>query len=164
MQSQILVKVTSFLMINISRIDLQPSILDNITNWRIFEDDEQIIKFLHSEDTFKGSIIDDEHHEALLQALALEDMPKYNNIMPKNIIRLEKLFDIQDKFKRPTNTKISSSSLRYEAINLGIEQNPWTINLGTNGKERVMQLLHRCRHPPQNKTRISQMQGIMAVR
>ena len=37
-----------------------PSILDNITNWRMFEDDEQIINFLHSEDTFKGSIIDDE--------------------------------------------------------------------------------------------------------
>ena len=25
----------------------KPSILDNITNWRVFEDDEQIINFLH---------------------------------------------------------------------------------------------------------------------
>ena len=41
-------------------------ILDNITNWRVFEDDEQIIKFLHLEDTFKGSILDDEQHESLL--------------------------------------------------------------------------------------------------
>ena len=31
------------------------SILDNIMNWRVFEHDEQIINFLHSEDTFKGS-------------------------------------------------------------------------------------------------------------
>ena len=52
--------------------------------------------------------------------------------MPKNIIRLEKLFDLQDKFKRPTNMKINSSSLRYEAVNLGIEQNAQTINLGIN--------------------------------
>ena len=44
------------------------SIPDNITNWRIFVDDEQIINFVHSKDTFKGSIIDDEQHEALLQA------------------------------------------------------------------------------------------------
>ena len=44
----------------------RPLILDNITNWRVFEDDEQIINFLHSEDTFKGSVIDDEQHEALL--------------------------------------------------------------------------------------------------
>ena len=95
-----------------------PSILDNITNWRIFEDDEQIINFLHSEDTFKGSIIDDEEHEAILQASASEDKLEYSNVMPKNIIRLGKLFDLQDKFKRPTNTKLSNSSLRYEVVNL----------------------------------------------
>ena len=46
------------------------SIPDNITNWRVFEDDEQVINFLHSEDTFKGSVIDDEQHESLLQASA----------------------------------------------------------------------------------------------
>ena len=44
------------------------SIPDNITNWRVFKDDEQIINFLHSEDTFNGLVIDDEQHEALLQA------------------------------------------------------------------------------------------------
>ena len=52
--------------------------------------------------------------------------------MPKNIIRLEKLFDLQDKFKNLTNTKTNSSSLKYEAINLGIEKNPQNINLGIN--------------------------------
>ena len=72
----------------------RPSILDNITNLRIFEDDKQIIKFLHSDDTFKGSMIDDEKHEPLLQASALEDKPEYSNVMPKNIIMLEKLFDL----------------------------------------------------------------------
>ena len=50
--------------------------------------------------------------------------------MPKNIIRLEKLFDLQDKFIRPTNTKIRSSSLRYEVVNLSTKQNPQNINLG----------------------------------
>ena len=47
-----------------------PSIPDNIMNWRVFEDNEQIINFRHLEYTFKGSVIDDEQHEALLQALA----------------------------------------------------------------------------------------------
>ena len=73
------------------------SIPDNITNWRVFEDDEQIINLFHSKDTFKGSIIDDEQHEALLQGLASEQKPEHSNGMPKNIIRLEKLFDLQDK-------------------------------------------------------------------
>ena len=106
------------------------SIPDNITNWRGFEDDEQIINFLHSKDTFKGSVIDDEQHEALLQALASEEKPEHKNTMPKNIVRLEKLFDLQEKFKRPTNTKTSSSSLLYEFFNLGTEQDLKNINLG----------------------------------
>jgi hypothetical protein len=42
--------------------------------------------------------------------------------MPKNIVRMEKLFDLQDKFRRPTNTKTGSSSLLYEVVNLDIEQ------------------------------------------
>ena len=118
------------------------SILDNITNWRIFEDDEQIINFLHSEDTFKGLVINDEQNEALLQASSSKDKPEYSNVMPKNIIKMDKLFDLWDKFKKPTNRKINSSSLRYEAINLGTKQNPQNINLGTNcrhaKKEKIM--------------------------
>ena len=102
----------------------RPSIPYIITNWRILEDDEQIINFLHSEDTFKGSIIDNEQHESLLQASASKDKPEHSNGMPKNIIRLDKLFDLQDKFKRQTNTKLSSSSLGYDAVNLGTEHNP----------------------------------------
>jgi hypothetical protein len=30
----------------------RPSVPDNITNWRVFDDDQQIISFLHMEDTF----------------------------------------------------------------------------------------------------------------
>ena len=96
----------------------KPSIPNNITNWRVFEDDEQIINFLHSEDIFKGLVIDNKQHEAILQASASEDNPEYSNGMPKNIIRPKKLFVLQDKFKRPTNTKIKRSSLRYEVVNL----------------------------------------------
>ena len=63
-------------------------------NWRVFEDDEQIINFLHSEDPFKGSVIDDEQHEALLQASSLEEKPEHSNGMPKKINKMQKLFDI----------------------------------------------------------------------
>ena len=95
------------------------SIPDNLTNWRVFEDDEPIINYLHLEDTFKGSVIDYEHHEALLQASTSKEKPEHSNGMHKNIIRLEKLFNLQDKFRRPTNTKTNSSSLFYEVVNLG---------------------------------------------
>ena len=99
----------------------RPSIPDNITSWIIFNNDQQIIDFLHFEDIFKGSVIDDEQHEALLQNLASEDKPKYSNTMAKNIVRLEKPFNLQDKFKKSTNTKTNSSSLKYEVVNLGTE-------------------------------------------
>ena len=36
----------------------RPLVPDNITNWRIFDDVQQIIDFLHLEDTFKGSVTD----------------------------------------------------------------------------------------------------------
>ena len=93
--------------------------LNNITKWRVFQSDEHIINYLHSEDTLMTSIIDDEQHEDLLQASTSEEKPKQNNGMPKNIIRLEKLFDFNDKFRRPTNTKKRNSSLLYEVVNLG---------------------------------------------
>jgi hypothetical protein len=108
------------------------SIPNNITNWRVFKYDEQTINFLHFEDTFKGSVIGDEQHEALFQDSALEEKPEPSNTMPKNIVKLEKLFDLWEKFKRLTNTKTRSSSLLYEVVNLGTEQSPKNINLGKN--------------------------------
>ena len=42
------------------------SMADNIANWRVFKDDEKIINFLHLEDRFKGSAIDDEQHQSFL--------------------------------------------------------------------------------------------------
>jgi hypothetical protein len=36
---------------------------DNITNWRVFDDDQQIINFLHMEDTFQDVVIDEGTHD-----------------------------------------------------------------------------------------------------
>jgi hypothetical protein len=40
-----------------------PSILDNVTNWRVFEYDQQIISFPHLESNFKVSIINEGQHD-----------------------------------------------------------------------------------------------------
>jgi hypothetical protein len=37
-----------------------PSVPDNVTSWRVFNDDSQIINLLTSSDTFQDSVIDDE--------------------------------------------------------------------------------------------------------
>ena len=57
-----------------------PSIPDNITNMRVFDDDQQILEWLTNNDTFKGAIIDDKEHQAELQ---------YGNFIPKGVITLE---------------------------------------------------------------------------
>ena len=64
----------------------------NITNWRVFNDYQQIIDVLHSEDTFKGYVINDEQHVDYLQTIALGDEFEKVNRIPRSIVRLEKLF------------------------------------------------------------------------
>ena len=97
------------------------SIPNNIINWWIFDDDPQIKDFIHLKDTFKGSVIDDEQHESLLQASTSEDKLEFYNPNPKNIVGLDKYFDLRDRFKKPTNTKTNSLSLKYEYVNLDME-------------------------------------------
>jgi hypothetical protein len=116
----------------------RPLIPDNVTNWRVFDDDEQIISFLHLEGTFKDSIIDEDQHDremnadvpgSINQSIEKSIINLINNI-PKSVIRLEKLYDLQDKFKKVTNCKTNNSSMQFEVINLGSDNTPQNINLG----------------------------------
>ena len=89
-----------------------PSDPDMVTNFRVFNDDQQILECLTNDETFKGAIIDDEEHQAEL---------KSDNFIPKGVKTLERMFDLNDKFTRPVNVKTHSSSLQFELINLGTE-------------------------------------------
>lgn len=53
-----------------------------------------------------------------------------NNAMPKSVVKLEDLYDLKDRFKRSTNSKLQSSTLNYELVNLRIDTKPHNINLG----------------------------------
>ena len=43
---------------------------------------------------------------------------------------LEQMFDMETKFRRPTNVKTHSLSLQFELINLGSKVEPKYVNLG----------------------------------
>jgi hypothetical protein len=58
------------------------------------------------------------------------------NSIPKSVVRLEKFYDLQDKFKKSVNCKTNSSSLSYEKVNLGTNDNPQCINLGVGCSEQ----------------------------
>ena len=87
----------------------------------VFDDDQQIIDFLTIDETFKDSVIDDEEHQANLQS---------GNFMPKGVMTLEGMFDLNNKLRKPANVKTNSSSMQYELIKLGSEVEPKYVNLG----------------------------------
>ena len=74
-----------------------------------------------NDETFKGAIIDDEEHQAEL---------KFRNFIPKGVRTLERMFDLDNKFRRPANVKTHSSSLQFKLINLGTKVKPRYVNLG----------------------------------
>jgi hypothetical protein len=66
----------------------------------------------------------------LLDQTKQRDLTHLVNSIPKNVVRLEKLYDLQDKFKKVTNCKTNSSVMQFEVVNLGMSNTPQTINLG----------------------------------
>ena len=73
------------------------SILENVTNWKVFDDDQQVLDFLAAQDTFEGMAIHETDHEKYLS--------DPSNIIPKFVIILENFYDLQDKFRQTTNCK-----------------------------------------------------------
>jgi hypothetical protein len=112
----------------------KPSVPNNISNWKVFEGDEQIINFLTNQDNFKDLAIDDEvFQEKLAETDPHTDQPTdkpRSHMIPKGIANLENLFDLRERFKGSKNTKTGSSCPMHETINLGTPENPKNINLG----------------------------------
>ena len=73
----------------------RPSVPDNITNWRVFNDDEQIINFVIMEYTFKGSVIDEDQHDAEMKKEMTEPSKTFEeNLIPRSSVKLEKFYDL----------------------------------------------------------------------
>ena len=120
----------------------RPSITDNIKNWRVFDDDQQIINFLHMEDTFQDAIISDSTHDENLWDFTVISDPRSPSLsklvksIPKYFFILEKFYDLHDKFRGVINFKTNSSSLLYKTVNLGTRDNPQNINMGKGCSEQ----------------------------
>jgi hypothetical protein len=67
----------------------KPSIPDTITNWILFDDDNQIINFLTISDTFQDAVIDDEAHQQKLQYYLDEAIKVNKKCVSKNVLTLE---------------------------------------------------------------------------
>eukprot|EP00253_Pinus_taeda_P007485 PITA_07485 len=72
----------------------RPSILDNITNWRVFNHDEDTLNFLTSDKSYDDQIIDESDHD-----LQMKENQEVNS-RPKPVVKIEDLYDIKDRFKQ----------------------------------------------------------------
>jgi len=112
-----------------------PFIPNNITNWRVFNNDPDIIRFLTSKGSYDDQIVDEDQHDNQLK------QETANNYIPKSIFNLEDLYDL------PTNSKLQSSTLRFELIDLGTDLKPQNINIGlgltSDEKSTFIRLLKR---------------------
>lgn len=64
------------------------------------------------EETFKGSIIDEDQHDMeIKKETTWLSKTVDENTIPKSMVRLEKIYDLQDKFKRVTNCKTHSFTM-----------------------------------------------------
>ncbi len=106
----------------------KPFVLDNISNWWVFKDDEQILDFLHCEKTFKDEIIDEKEHDKVMNEREDEEKD-YSTMIPKSVVKMDHLYDLHDKFEKLTNCKMHSSSMKYESVNLGAKEDPKNVNL-----------------------------------
>lgn len=71
----------------------RPSIPDNITIWRAFNNNLNIISFLTSEGSYDDQIVDeDQHDNQFKQEIII-------NSITKSIVKLEDLYDVKDRFK-----------------------------------------------------------------
>lgn len=71
------------------------SILDNISNLYIFYDDQQILYFIDNFDVFKDTTIYKEVHAKALQVATNASKVK---LIPKDVVSLQKLYDLQNRF------------------------------------------------------------------
>jgi hypothetical protein len=95
------------------------------------------------EDTFQDAVIDESTHNQNLRDFTVISDPRSAELsselvksIPKSVVRLEKIYDLNDKFRGVFNFKMNISSLLYETVNLGTRDNPQNINLGKGCSEQ----------------------------
>jgi ribonuclease HI len=118
------------------QVKYRPSLLDNVKFWKVFEDDEELVRFLEVIDDFSTLHIDHENENVekvknpkLKNKIGGHDIIQLpNNKIPRGLVPLEKIFDQNDV---PLNTDKKEEDPNVFKYNLGDEQCPKTINLST---------------------------------
>jgi ribonuclease HI len=117
-------------------IKYRPSVPDNVKHWKVFEDDQEIEKFLQSIEDFSALYIDedpdiggesDHHPGELLNKVANHQIIQLpSNHIPKGLIPLERLFDGNDV---AVKGRVSGDEADTTECNIGIPEEPKMVKL-----------------------------------
>jgi len=119
-----------------------PSIPNNTNHWRFFEDDQQIRRFMERTNEFLSTPIErheddiaDENYEIVvyLNVVAGKKIIHLsNNLIPKGLVSLERLFDSNDVALKPRILPIEGQMENY---NLGTESDPKVFKVSSSLKK-----------------------------
>ena len=123
---------------------------DNIKQWRVFEDDIEIKRFLELTGEFSNSLIDQEKDDGTKY---IDKFPENeiaghkiielkNNFIPKRLVPLERIFSKDDT---PLKPAMQSSEENVMDCNIGTKEHPRIVNipkaLSVEQRERYIKLL-----------------------
>jgi len=118
-------------------VKYRSSITDNVKHWKVFKDDIEIKKFLEIVDEFFDFHIDQDqdtkeipHADVFLNKIVdhhIVQLP--SNHIPKGLVPLERLFDINDV---AVKVKGSTKSADVTECNLGTEEDPKYVKLSSS--------------------------------
>ena len=112
-------------------INFIPSVPDNVEHWQVFQNDGQILRFIHNVKEFSNFKVNFQEEGKEYQG----EGNQFDNPVPRGLVSLEQMFDRQDR------CKVKKYSLKpgdYIEVNIGNDKNPKLIKIGkgTNEKEK----------------------------
>jgi ribonuclease HI len=115
-------------------IRYRPSVPDNVKHWRVFEDDQEIEKFLQSIDHFSASHIDEDPDEEpnrhpgelLNKVVDHQIIQLQSNHMPRGLVPLERLFDGNDV---AVKGRVTGDDADTAECNIGTPEEPKLVKL-----------------------------------
>jgi ribonuclease HI len=118
------------------QVKYRPSLPDNIKYWKVFEDDDELSRFLQVVDEFsdmhidqKNQNVDESKKPKLKRKMGQHDIVQLpNNYIPRGLVPLEKAFDHNDVPYKPDKKEKDPTVHEH---NIGIQNHPKFINLST---------------------------------
>lgn len=103
-------------------VNFRPSLLDNLEHWQVFDNENQILRFLQNEGEFSETQINLLAEKENIEIIDLPDEP-----LPKGVVPLERLFDRNDMYKGKPSSKIDDEVIEF---NIGTKESPKVVKFG----------------------------------